>query len=75
LPLSALCLGSARRKRLSQHTWSDLPIKAPQSYTNALALLAAIADDGVPVAVRLSLTVCSDLEGKRFAVLELRAAI
>ena len=40
-----------------------------------LAFLAAIADDRVPVAVRLFLIVRCDLEGKRLAVLELRAAV
>jgi hypothetical protein len=40
-----------------------------------LAFLAAIADDRVPVAVRLFLIVRCDLEGKRLAVLELWAAV
>src|SRR5439155_21870075 len=41
----------------------------------ALAFLAAIADDRVPVAVRLFLILRRDLEGKGLAVLERRAAV
>jgi len=40
-----------------------------------LAFLAAIADDGVPVTVRLFLIVRRDLEGKGLGVLEHRAAV
>src|SRR5262249_42765784 len=41
----------------------------------ALAFLAAIADDRIPVAVRLFLILRRDLEGEGLAVLEGRAAI
>jgi hypothetical protein len=41
----------------------------------ARAFLAAVADDGVPVAVGLFLVGRRDLEGKRLAVLERRAAV
>jgi hypothetical protein len=42
---------------------------------SALSLLAAVADDRVPVAVRLLLIVGRDLEGKGLAVREFRAAV
>src|SRR6185436_12184091 len=41
----------------------------------ALALRAAIADDRVPVAISFFLIVRGDLEGKGFALFELRPAV
>src|SRR5262249_50748369 len=41
----------------------------------ALTLLAAIANDGVPVAVSLFLSIRRHLEGKRFTRFERRAAV
>src|SRR5438128_355421 len=71
-----LCLGAASRKRRSQRAGRDLPGEAPAVLAPAaLALLAAVADDRVPVAVRLFLSVRGDLERKGLAVLELRAAV
>ncbi len=64
------------RKRLGQRARGDLPGEAPPVLAPAaLTFLAAIADDRVPVAVRLFLSVRRDLEGKGFAVPELRAAV
>src|SRR3954469_7340698 len=72
----ALCLAATSRKRLAQHTRGDLPGEAPAILAPAaLALLAAVADDRVPVAVRLFLVVRRDLEGKRLAVLERRTTV
>src|SRR5688572_22408418 len=52
----ALCLIAAGRQRLGQHAWRDLPGDAPLVFAPAArTLLAAIADDGVPVAVGLVL--------------------
>src|SRR6186713_1784718 len=72
----ALCLIATGRQRIDQHTRGDLPGETPAVLAPAaLAFLAAIADDRVPVAICLFLIVCGDLEGKRLAVLELRAAV
>src|SRR6187431_2353947 len=72
----ALCLIATSRKRVIEHARGDLPGEAPAVLAPAaLAFLAAVADDRVPVAIRLFLIVCGDLEGKRLAVLELRAAV
>src|SRR6185503_10210791 len=72
----ALGLGATGRKRVDQRARGDLPREAPAVLAPAaLAFLAAIADDRVPVAVGLFLIVRRDLEGKRFGVLELRAAV
>src|ERR671913_788756 len=71
-----LCLTATSRKRVGQHARDDLPGEAPPVLAPAaLTLLAAIADDRVPVAVRLFLIVRCDLEGKSFAVLERRPAV
>src|ERR1700704_6406872 len=71
-----LCLTPPSRKRLGQHARGDLPREAPAVLAPpALAFLAAIANDRVPVAVRLFLIVCRDLEGKGLTVLEVRAAV
>jgi hypothetical protein len=54
----------------------DLPGDAPAVLApTALALLAVIADDRVPVAIRLFLIVRRDLERKGLAVRERRAAV
>src|SRR5437899_13024808 len=72
----ALCLSAAGRKRLGQRARGDLPGEAPAVFApTARAFLAAIADNRIPVAVRLCLIVRGDLEGERFAVLERRAAV
>jgi hypothetical protein len=60
-----LCLAATSRKRLGEHARSDLPGEAPAvPAPPALTFLATIADDRVPVAVRLFLIVRCDLEGK-----------
>ncbi len=54
----------------------DLPGEAPFVFAPAaLAFLAAVIDDGVPVAVGFFLILRRDLERERFAVLELRPAV
>src|SRR5436305_4745603 len=59
----ALCLIAAGRHRLHQHARRDLPGDAPLVFAPAArTFLAAIADDGVPVAVGLLLIVRGDLE-------------
>ena len=64
-----LCLTAASRKRVGQRARGDLPGEAPAILAPAArAFLAAIADDRVPVAVRLFLIVRGDLEGKGLAV-------
>src|SRR5688572_9743512 len=63
-------------ERVGQHARGDLPGEAPPVLAPAaLTLLAAVANDGVPVAVGLFLVIRRDLEGKGLAVLELRAAV
>src|SRR5215475_3234986 len=70
------CLVATSRHRVGQRTRSDLPGKTPAVLAPAaLAFLAAIADDRVPVTVRLFLIVRRDLEGKGLAVLEHRTAV
>src|SRR5205814_3967056 len=55
---------------------SDLPREAPAVLApTALAFRAAIADDRVPVTVRLFLILRRDLEGKSLGVPERRAAV
>src|SRR5215211_279679 len=71
-----LCLVATRRKRVGERTRGDLPGKAPAILAPAArAFLTAVADDRVPVAVRLFLIVRRELEGKGLAVLERRAAV
>src|SRR6476646_6542234 len=54
----ALCFVAAGRHRLGQHARRDLPGDAPLVLAPAArTLLAAIADDGVPVTVGLLLIV------------------
>src|SRR4030095_7591557 len=65
-----LCLTASSRKRISERARRDLPGQAPAILApTALTFLAAVADDGVPVAVGLFLSVRRDLEGKGLAVL------
>src|SRR5689334_20052656 len=72
----ASCFGAPRRERIGERAGCDLPGQAPAVLApSALALLAAIADDRVPVAIGLFLCVRRDLEGKRLVVLEGGAAV
>src|SRR6266480_3896792 len=72
----ALGLSATGRQRLGQRARGDLPGEAPAVLApTARAFLAAIADDRIPVAVRLRLIVRGDLEGERLAMLERRAAV
>jgi hypothetical protein len=72
----ALCFVAAGSQRLGQHARRDLPGDAPLVFAPAArALLAAVADDGVPVAVGLFLIVGGDLEREGFVVLEDGAAV
>src|ERR1700704_1237282 len=72
----ALCFIAAGRHRLRQHARRDLPGDAPFVLAPAArTLLAAIADDGVPVAVGLLLIVGGDLKREGFVVLEHGAAV
>ena len=55
-----------------QYTRRDLPRHAPLVFAPAArAFLAAITDDGVPIAIRLSLIVSGDLERKGFIMFDL----
>src|ERR1700733_7875155 len=72
----ALCFIAAGRHRLGQHTRRDLPRNAPLVLAPAArALLAAIADDGVPIAVGLGLIVSGDLEREGFVMFERGTAV
>src|SRR3954471_22382327 len=72
----ALCFIAAGGEGLGQHARRDLPGDAPLVFAPAArALLAAIADDGVPVAVSLLLIVGGDLEREGFVVLERGPAV
>src|SRR5690606_6573924 len=67
---------AASRHGLGEHTWRDLPREAPLVLAPAaLALLPAIADDGVPVAVGFLLILGHHLEAEGLAVLEGGAAV
>src|ERR1700736_1717355 len=75
-PEGTLCLTATSRKRIGQRARGDLPGEAPAVLApTALAFRAAIADDRVPVTVRLFLILCRDLEGKGLGVPERRAAV
>src|SRR3982074_2433443 len=66
-----LCLPATNRKRFGQRRRGDLPGEAPAVLAPpALAFHAAIADDRVPVTVRLFLILRRDLEGKGLVVPE-----
>src|SRR5215467_10523213 len=72
----ALRFITAGSQRLGQHAWRDLPGDTPLVFAPAaFALLAAIANNGIPIAVGLPLIVGGDLEGEGFVVLEGGAAI
>src|SRR6195256_3541334 len=72
----ALCFIAAGRHRLGQHARRDLPGDAPLVFAPAArTLLAAIADDGVPVAVGLVLIVGGDLEREGFVMFERGTAV
>src|SRR5437870_3419670 len=72
----ALGLSATGRQRVGQRARGDLPGEAPAVLApTACAFLAAIADNRIPVAVRLRLIVRGDLKGERLAVLERRAAV
>src|ERR1700704_2116211 len=72
----ALCFIAASGKRLDQHARRDLPGNAPLVFAPAAcALLPAIADDGVPVAVGFLLIVGGDLEREGFVVFECGTAV
>src|SRR5207253_6541315 len=71
-----LCLTAASRKRIGKRARGDLPGEAPAVLApTALAFRSAIADDRVPVTVRLFLIIRRDLEGKGLGVPERRAAV
>src|SRR5262249_26905635 len=73
---STLGLIATNRKCIGEGARGDLPGEAPTVLApTALAFLAAIADDRVPVAVCLFLILRRDLEGKRLAVPERGAAV
>src|SRR6267154_728569 len=72
----ALCFSATGRQCLHQHARRDLPGDAPLVLAPAArTLLAAIADDGVPVAVGLVLIVGGDLEREGFAMFERGTAV
>src|SRR4051794_14527437 len=72
----ALCFIAAGRHRLGQLARRDLPRHAPLVFAPAArALLAAIADDSVPIAVGLRLIVSGDLEREGFVMLEHGTAV
>src|SRR6187402_3633802 len=72
----ALCFIAAGRHRFGQYTRRDLPRHTPLVLTPAArALLAAVADDGVPIAIGLSLILGGDDEREGLGVLELGAAV
>src|SRR5436853_36836 len=73
---SPLCFIAANRQRLGQHSRRDLPRHAPLVFAPAArTLLAAIADDGVPIAVGLGLILSRDLKREGFVVFERRTAV
>src|SRR6185295_2784216 len=73
---SALCFIAANRKRVGQYARRDLPGNSPFIFApSALALLSAITDDGVPVAVRLFLIFGRDLKREGFVMLEYGTAV
>src|SRR4029453_924640 len=72
----ALCSLAAGGEGLGKHAWRDLPGDAPLVFAPAArALLAAVAYNGVPIAVGLFLIVGGDLEREGFVVLEHRTAV
>src|SRR3954462_9792673 len=72
----ALCLVTPGRHCFHQYTRRDLPRHAPLVLAPpAGTLLAAILDDGIPIAIRLSLIVGSDLKRKGFTMFERRPSV
>src|ERR1700737_1594279 len=72
----ALCFIAPRRHALGHAARRCFPGDAPLVFAPAArALLAAIADDGVPVAVGLLLIVGGDLEREGFAMFERGTAV
>jgi hypothetical protein len=66
----ALCFIASGRHRFHERARSDLPGDAPAvPAPAALALLAAVAGDGIPVAVRFFLIVRRDRKRKGFRAL------
>src|SRR5262249_24595696 len=71
-----LCLTAPSCKRIGQRARSNLPGETPAVLAPPTrALRAAIADDRVPVTVRLLLLLRRDLEGNGVGVLEHRSAV
>src|SRR5919197_1594803 len=72
-------LGNSRigiRDRLRQGDRGNLPGQAPSVFTPAArTLLAAVADDRVPIAVRFGLVDGGDLKRERFVVFEGRTTV
>src|SRR6185312_14496493 len=69
-------LGATGGERVGQSPRRDLPGHTPAILApSALTLLAAVADDGVPVAIGLFLIVGRDLKRKRLVVFEGRSAV
>src|SRR5206468_6959101 len=72
----ALGLSATGRHRVGQRARRDLPGEAPAVLApTARTFLAAVANDRIPIAVRLRLIVRGDLEGERLAVPERRAPV
>src|SRR5687767_12824654 len=72
----AFCLTANGRKCVHQRAGGDLPGEAPAVLApTALAFLAAIANDRVPVAICFFLIVRRDLKGEGLGVLEVRTAV
>ena len=63
--------GSGVGNRLRQNDWRDLPGQSPFVLAPAAgALVAAVADDRVPIAIRFGLVRGGDLKRERFVVLD-----
>lgn len=72
----ALGFGAAGGQCVHQYARGDLPGDAPPVLAPAaVAWLAAVADDRIPVTIRFLLRVRRDLEGEGFGMFELRPAI
>jgi len=70
------CFSATSRYRVRQDSRGDLPGDSPAVPTPAAsALLAAIADDRIPVAIRFFLRISRNLKGKRLGVCKLRPTI
>ena len=61
---------------LDQRDWRDLPGDTPLVFApTALALLAAVADDRIPIPIGFGLIFRGNLERERFIVLERGATV